>query len=76
MPSASANISAKFIAQIEIGITSAPRYRAPAAASRPSIVSISGRPAATREPNASSMMPSVTGQEMTSDFSIAERLAC
>ncbi len=47
----------------------------PAAESRPTIVSISGRPAATSEPNASSMMPSVTGQEMTSDLSIAERLA-
>src|SRR5450756_2002477 len=34
-----------------------------------------GRPAATSEPKASSMMPSVTGQEITSDFSIAERLA-
>ena len=47
----------------------------PAAESRPTIVSISGSPAATSEPNASSMMPSVTGQEMTSDLSIAERLA-
>ncbi len=34
-----------------------------------------GRPAATKEPKASRMMPRVTGQEMTSDFSIAERLA-
>ncbi len=75
MPSASANISAKFIAQIEIGMTRVPRYSDPAAASRPIIVSISGRPAATSEPKASSMMPSVTGQEMTSDLSIAERLA-
>ena len=39
------------------------------------MVSISGSPAATSEPNASSRMPSVTGQEMTSDFIIAERLA-
>ncbi len=39
------------------------------------MVSISGSPAATSEPKASSMMPSVTGQEMTSDLSIAERLA-
>ena len=38
-------------------------------------MSISGSPAATSEPNASSMMPSVTGQEMTSDLSIAERFA-
>ena len=75
MPSASANISAKFIAQIEIGVISVPRYSMPAAESSPTIVSISGSPAATSEPNASSMMPSVTGQEMTSDLSIAERLA-
>ena len=75
MPRASANISAKFIAQIEIGMICVPRYSSPAAASSPTIVSISGRPAATSEPNASSMMPSVTGQEMTSDLSIADRLA-
>ena len=75
MPSASANISAKFIAQIEIGITRVPRYSRPAADARPIIVSISGSPAATSDPNASSRIPRVTGQEMTSDFIIAVRLA-
>jgi hypothetical protein len=75
MPSASANISAKFIAQIEMSSTSVPRYSEPADATRPRMVSISGRPAATSEPKASSRMPSVTGQEMSSDFSIAVLLA-
>ena len=51
------------------------RYSDPAAANSPTIVSISGSPAATSEPNASNRITSVTGQETTSDFSIAERLA-
>ncbi len=71
MPSASANISAKFIAQIEMSRTCVPRYRVPAAATRPRMVSISGRPAATSEPKARTRIPSVTGHEMTSDLSIA-----
>jgi hypothetical protein len=75
MPSASANISAKFIAQIEMSMTSVPRYRDPAAATRPTIVSSSGRPAATSEPNARTRIPSVTGQEISSDFIIAVLLA-
>src|ERR1035441_6479025 len=60
---------------METGGPPAPRYSAPAVASRPIIVSISGRPAATSEPNAISMIVSVTGQEITSDFNIAERFA-
>ena len=75
MPSASANISAKFIAQIEMSRICEPRYRDPAAAARPMIVSISGRPAATSEPKAISRIASVTGQETTSDFIIASLLA-
>ena len=75
MPSARANISAKFMAQIEIGRTWAPRYRDPAAATRPTRVSISGRPAATSEPKAISMIARVTGQEITSERSIALLLA-
>ena len=51
------------------------RYSDPAAANSPTIVSINGRPAATSDPNASSRISSVTGQEITSDFSIAERFA-
>ena len=47
----------------------------PAAAISPRIVSISGRPAATSEPNASTRMASVTGQESSSDFIIALLLA-
>ena len=75
MPSASANISAKFIAQMEMSRTCVPRYSEPAEATRPRMVSISGSPAATSEPNASSRMASVTGQEISSDFIIAVLLA-
>ncbi len=75
MPSASANISAKFIAQIEMSITWAPRKSEPAEATSPRMVSMSGSPAATSEPNARSRMPSVTGQEISSDLSIADLLA-
>ncbi len=75
MPSASANISAKFIAQIEIGETSVPRKSSPAEATSPTMVSISGRPAATSEPKASTRIAIVTGQEMSSDLSIASRFA-
>ena len=39
------------------------------------IVSISGSPAATSDPKATSMIPSVTGQVMTSDLIIAALLA-
>jgi hypothetical protein len=74
-PSASANIRAKFIAQIEIGMTSVPTTSSPAADASPIIVTISGSPAATSDPNASSRIPSVTGHEITSDLIIAERLA-
>ena len=47
----------------------------PAEASRPRIVSSSGSPAATSVPNASTRIASVTGQEKSSDFIIAVRLA-
>jgi hypothetical protein len=56
-------------------MTSVPRNSSPAAETSPTIVSIRGSPAATNEPNASSRIPSVTGQEITSDLSIALRLA-
>ena len=75
MPSASANISAKFIAQIEISKPCVSSASSPAEATRPRIVSISGSPAATSEPKASTRMTSVTGQEKSSDFIIAVRLA-
>ena len=39
------------------------------------MVSISGRPAATSEPKASTRIAIVTGQEMNSDLSIASRFA-
>jgi hypothetical protein len=56
-------------------VISVPRYSKPAAANSPTIVNISGSPAATSDPNATSRIASVTGHEITSDFSIAERLA-
>ena len=68
-------MSAKFIAQIETGMIFVVRYSDPAAAISPTIVSINGRPAATSDPNATSRISSVTGHEITSDFSIAERFA-
>ena len=75
MPSASANISAKFIAQIEMSAICAPIQSEPAAATSPRIVSISGSPAATSEPNASTRIASVTGHEISSDFIIADLFA-
>ena len=75
MPSASANISAKFIAQIEISKPCVRIARSPADARSPRIVKRRGRPAAASEPNASTRIASVTGHEMTSDFIIALRFA-
>ena len=68
-------MSAKFIAQIEMSKTFVPRYSEPADATSPRIVSISGSPAATSDPKASTRMTSVTGQEISSLFIIAERFA-
>ena len=75
MPSASANMSAKFIAQIEISKPCVSSASRPADVTRPRIVSINGSPAATSEPKASTRMIIVTGQENSSDFIIAVRLA-
>ena len=61
--------------QIDTGIILVARYSDPAAAIRPTIVSIKGGTAATSEPNATSRISSVTGYEITSDLSIAERFA-
>ena len=74
-PSASANISAKFIAQIEIGETSVPRKSEPGGGDQADDRQHQRKPAATSEPKASTRIASVTGQEMSSDFSIASRLA-
>ena len=75
MPRASANIIAKFIAQMETGTSSLMRTSEPAEATRPDRVRMSGSPAATSAPNASTRMASVTGQESISDLSMASRLA-
>jgi hypothetical protein len=56
-------MSAKFIAQIEISKPCVSSASRPAEASRPSIVSSSGSPAATNDPNASTRIASVTGHE-------------
>ncbi len=68
-------MSAKFIAQIEISKPCVSSASRPAEATRPRIVSSSGSPAATSEPNASTRIASVTGQEKSSDFIIALRFA-
>ena len=47
----------------------------PAAAINPTSVSISGSPAATSEPNASTRIAIVTGHEISSDFIIADLFA-
>ena len=74
MPSARANIIAKFSAQMLTGATWVDSTSAPAAESSPTMVSISGRPAATRLPNARTSTNIVTGQDSISDRIIAEWL--
>src|SRR6266702_8293076 len=74
MPRARANIIAKFSAQMLTGATWVDKTSAPAAVSRPTMVSISGSPAATRLPKAITSTISVTGQDSTSDLIIAEWL--
>ena len=71
MPTASANIKAKFIAQIVIPVSRLPIQSAPAAATRPRIESSSGMPAAATEPNATSSTASVSGHDVISERSIA-----
>src|ERR687896_648216 len=71
MPTASANISAKFIAQIVMPVSCAPIQSAPAVATSPRIARSSGIPAAASEPKATASTASVTGQESTSERSIA-----
>ena len=68
-------MSAKFIAQIEMSNPCVSTQSRPALATRPRIVSSSGSPAATSEPNATTRIASVTGQEISSDLSIASLFA-
>ena len=75
MPTARANISAKFIAQIVIPVSRVPIHSAPAVATSPAIESSSGMPAAGSEPNATRSTASVSGQDMTSERSIAALFA-
>ncbi len=69
------NISAKLSAQIDTGARWFARTSAPAAMSRPAMVSMRGRPAAIRLPKAMTRMAGVTGQESTSERIMAARLA-
>jgi hypothetical protein len=68
-------MSAKFMAQIETSPSWAAMKSDPAEATSPMIVSISGSPAATSAPKASARIASVIGQEYSSDFIMALRLA-
>ena len=74
MPRARANIKAKLRAQIDTGVTLVVRTRAPAATIRPAMVSMSGRPAATRLPKAITKMTIVTGHDSISERNMALRL--
>ena len=71
MPSARANIIAKFMAHTEIGVISLRITSPPAEATRPASVSSSGRPAATREPKANTMIARVTGHDIISALIMA-----
>ena len=68
-------MSAKFIAQIEMSTLCVNSDNSPADATSPRIVSSSGRPAATSEPKATTMIAIVTGQDRSSDFIIAALFA-
>ena len=67
--------SAKLSAQIDTGATLSARTKAPAATSRPAMVNMSGRPAATRLPKAMTRMTRVTGHDSSSERIMAEWLA-
>ena len=75
MPSARANIRAKFIAQIDTSKNCDATKSAPADEARPRIVRSNGSPAATSAPNASTRIARVTGQLISSERIIASRLA-
>src|SRR5664280_439893 len=66
---------AKLSAQMETGVNFVVMTSAPAATSRPAIVSSSGNPAATRLPKAITRMMIVTGHDSISDRSMADRFA-
>jgi hypothetical protein len=75
MPSAIANIIAKFMAQMDTSANCPTTNSNPPAPRRPAIVSSSGRPAATSVPKAASSSASVSGHDSISDLSIAALLA-
>src|SRR6516164_6719116 len=75
MPKARANMRAKLSAQMDTGAILSASTRAPAATSRPAMVSMSGSPAATRLPKATARMARVTGQDSSSERIMAEWLA-
>ncbi len=71
MPTASANISAKFIAQIVIPVRRLASQSAPAVATSPEMDRTRGMPAAASEPKARSSTAIVSGHEVISERSIA-----
>ena len=64
-------MSAKFIAQIVMPVSCAPIHSPPAVATSPRIASSSGIPAAASEPKAMASTTKVTGQDITSERSMA-----
>ena len=66
---------AKFMAHTEIGVIWFRSTRPPADATKPATVSRSGKPAATSDPKARTMIARVTGQENSSALIIASWLA-
>src|SRR5664279_2224411 len=75
MPKANENIIAKFMAQIDMGVSSLMSTKDPAEATSPAMVSVNGRPAATSAPKERTRIAKVTGHDSISDFSIEPRLA-
>ena len=60
---------------MDTGATLSARTKAPAATSRPAMVNMSGRPAATRLPKAMARMARVTGHDSSSERIMAAWLA-
>ena len=63
------------MAQIEMGKKCVRRTSEPADAVSPASVSTSGRPAETNAPNAMTRISMVTGQDLSSELSMACRFA-
>src|SRR6478752_9646321 len=75
MPRANENIIAKFMAQIDTGVSSLMSTNDPADATSPAMVNVKGSPAAMSAPKARTRIAMVIGHDNISDFSIEARLA-